>query len=151
VIAALKVMWKRAPLQIEVSCEPDLEMNSFPGPLGQVVSNLVQNAVIHGVGEGQQGLVTVTAASEGPEAIRLSVADDGAGIPAENREKVFDPFFTTRRGQGGSGLGLHIVHNLVTQKLGGNIEMTANSPRGSCFIVRIPRSAPTSPPASVET
>jgi signal transduction histidine kinase len=146
VIAALKLMWKRTPVRIEVSCEPGLELDSFPGALGQVVTNLVQNAVVHGVGEGQEGLVLLTGAIDSEEIIRLSVVDDGAGIPAENRERIFDPFFTTRRGQGGSGLGLHIVHNLVTQKLGGTIEMTTNSPKGSCFTVLLPRSAPTVPP-----
>ncbi len=95
------------------------------------------NSLIHAYEPGAEGMLTVdVAASNGT--MRLEYADDGKGIPEENLPRVFDPFFTTRRGEGGSGLGLHIVHNLVTQRLRGRIEVQSSVGRGTRFVIEVP-------------
>ena len=119
----------------------DIEFDSYPGALGQVVSNLVENALIHAFAGREHGQVTIAARPAG-DRVRLTVADDGAGIPAENLGRVFDPFFTTRLGQGGSGLGLHIVHNLVTGLLGGRVAVDSAPGQGAVFTLHLPPVAP---------
>lgn len=135
-------MLKRARCQVRVEIAPDIELDSFPGALGQVVSNMVENAAKHAFDE-DGGVVTVSARRpEGGTVVVVAVADDGKGIPAEMQEHVFEPFFTTRLGQGGSGLGLHISHNLVYQALGGSIALVSQPGRGALFEITIPLAAP---------
>ena len=121
---------------------PGLLLDSYPGPLGQVLINLVNNAVVHAFEGGATGSVHIGAASLGPERVQLWVADDGRGIAPEHLRQVFDPFFTTRLGQGGSGLGLHIVYTLVTGLLGGRIDVHSLPGQGARFLVELPRMAP---------
>jgi DNA-binding response OmpR family regulator len=124
----------------EVHVAPCIEMASFPGALCQIISHLVFNALLHGFGDGRSGAIRVTGASDG-EQITLTFCDDGAGIAPADLGRIFDPFFTTRMGQGSSGLGLHIVHNLVTNVLGGTIEAHSGS-GDTCFVLRCPCNAP---------
>jgi signal transduction histidine kinase len=113
IVLTLQPTLKHTPYQVMTDVSAGLVLDSYPGPLGQVLSNLVQNAVVHAFGDRPEGRIDITAQAAG-DAFVLTVADDGEGIAPEHLEKVFDPFFTTRLGQGGSGLGLHIVHNVVT-------------------------------------
>ena len=120
-------------------------LDSYPGPLSQIVTNLVNNAVLHGFEGRDNGSIHI--ASEpcrinGKEGVKLSLRDDGKGIPADNQKKIFDPFFTTKLGKGGNGLGMHIVHNLVTGALGGDIELVSEVGVGTEFIISIPYVAP---------
>ncbi|MCW5611736.1 MAG: PAS domain S-box protein [Rubrivivax sp.] len=124
-----------------------LVMDSFPGPLGQVLINLVNNAVLHAYPGGSGGKVTISGGPRGEGQVWLRVADEGRGIPAEHLGKIFDPFFTTRLGQGGSGLGLHITFALVTGVLGGTIGVGSPPGGGAHFDIVIPRLAPPSGPA----
>lgn len=128
-------------LETQVATVPALD--SYPGPLGQVLLNLVANAQIHGIGEGNAGTITIAAREAGRDTVEISVRDGGKGIPAHLRERVFEPFFTTRLGQGGSGLGLSIVHNIVTRLLGGTIQVDSEPGRGTTMTIRIPLRAPT--------
>jgi len=121
---------------------PDLAMDSYPGPLGQVLSNLVENCVRHAFEGRSGGAIGITArASANGETISIAIADNGAGIAAGDLARIYDPFFTTRLGSGGSGLGLHVAHNIVTGVLGGHIE-AASSAAGTTFTLHLPVLAP---------
>lgn len=120
----------------------DIRLQSYAGPLGQVLTNLINNALIHGLQDNSQGQITVTAEIQREGWIQLAVHDNGRGIAPENLARVFDPFFTTRLGQGGSGLGLNIVYNIVSQTLGGNIRVESVLGHGARFIIELPVSAP---------
>ena len=131
--------------QITTDIPDDVVLDSYPGPLSQIVTNLVNNAVLHGFEGRDNGSIHI--ASEpcrinGKEGVKLSLRDDGKGVPADNQKKIFDPFFTTKLGKGGNGLGMHIVHNLVTGALGGDIELVSEVGVGTEFIISIPYVAP---------
>lgn len=130
------------PHIVRLEIPPELEMDGFPGPLGQVIINLINNAVMHAFEDGSKGTIMVTARVDGPDYIVLTFQDDGVGIAAENMDRIFDPFFTTRLGQGGSGLGLHICFSLVNGLLGGSISAASTPFTGACFTLRLPRNAP---------
>jgi len=121
---------------------PDIVMDSFPGPLGQVLTNLINNALLHAFDGREHGTVTIRATLDDPQRIQLLIADDGVGIPQAHLARVFDPFFTTKLGQGGSGLGLNIVYNLVTKTLGGTIHVASTEGQGASFRMILPRKAP---------
>lgn len=134
---------RKTPFEVRTDVPGDLEFDSYPGALGQVVSNLVDNAVVHGLDGRRSGLVALRAFREGDgDTIVLEVSDDGAGIAPEHQPRVFDPFFTTRLGRGGSGLGLHIAHNLVTGVLGGRIGVASQPGGGTTFTLALPIRAP---------
>jgi len=133
----------------QVDIPADLEMDSYPGPLGQVLSNLVKNSILHGFENRRGGHIRISAnlirdGSERSElpCLRLSYSDDGRGIAAEHLERVFDPFFTTKLGQGGSGLGMSISYNLVHSVLGGEINVQSDKGAGVLFNLELPLSAP---------
>ena len=117
---------------------PKLMMDSYPGPLGQVLTNLINNAFIHAFEGDFRGTVTISARLLDDASVEIWVRDNGKGIPDANLSRIFDPFFTTRLGQGGSGLGLNIVYNLVTGILGGNIVVESELGIGSGFKISLP-------------
>lgn len=141
VALTLQPQFKKTPHRVAVEVPTGLAMDSYPGPLGQVVTNLVSNALVHGFEDTAAGVVRITAEPRGQEVI-LTVADNGRGIPEAHQAKVFDPFFTTRMGQGGSGLGLHIVYSLVTRVLGGRLYLASQPGEGTTVSVHLPRVAP---------
>ncbi len=141
VLGTLQPRIRKTPHQVIVEVPDGLQMDSYPGPLGQVITNLVLNAIIHGL-QDDAGVVRVIARAVGDTDIELQVCDNGVGIPAENLPRIFDPFFTTKLGEGGSGLGLHIVYSLVQRSLGGQIGVDSKVGQGAQFFVRLPRSAP---------
>ncbi|MES2885376.1 MAG: ATP-binding protein [Pseudomonadota bacterium] len=138
VASNLKPELRKGGHRIEVHCPDTLMVDSYPGALAQVVTNLVTNSLIHGYDHDQPGQIRIEAEVCDGE-VSLHYRDDGRGIPPEHRAKVFDPFFTTRRGAGGSGLGLHIVYNLVTQLLRGSIRL-GEEIGGASFLIRFPAS-----------
>jgi two-component system NtrC family sensor kinase len=132
---------KKAHVHVEVSCADGIEMDSYPGLLAQVLTNLTMNAITHAFAPEQQGhIVLKVLCVDG--VVSMLFSDDGRGIAAEHLGRIFDPFFTTRRGQGGTGLGLHIVFNIVTKQLGGTIVVRNGEPRGACFDMAVPRVTP---------
>jgi len=133
---------RRSPARLEVDIAPGIRCDSFPGPLGQVFINLVQNALIHAFEGRTQGCIRIEARPAAPGFILIRVSDDGNGIPPQDLGRIFDPFFTTRLGQGGSGLGLHIVYNLVTGLLGGSISVQSTPGQGTVFEITLPLVAP---------
>ncbi len=123
--------------QVEVKGDRTLTLNSYPGAFSQIVTNLVMNSLLHAYEPEASGHMTLSF-SQTQNALRFEYADDGCGIPPEHLSKIFEPFFTTKRGQGGSGLGLHIVYNLVTQKLGGTIRCQSQLGAGTKFAIELP-------------
>lgn len=142
VLLTIHPMFKQSKVDIEVQVAERVQLDSFPGPLGQILTNLVSNAHLHAFDKGQAGRLSISGVVE-QDWLILTVADNGKGIQPEHLNKVFDPFFTTKLGQGGSGLGLHIVHNLVTGILGGQIRVYSGAQRGTQFVLHIPLVAPT--------
>jgi PAS domain S-box-containing protein len=138
---------KRANCTVEWQVAQGLQMDSYPGPLGQVLMNLINNSLLHAF-EGQaSGMVRISSAPAGEEAVRITVADDGVGIPPQDQPHIFDPFFTTKMAKGGSGLGLNIVYNVVSSVLGGRISVDSEPGEGSRFELLLPRIAPVLEPA----
>lgn len=123
------------PLRVVIEAPQRIVVLTSPGALYQIVSNLVLNAVQHAYPAGQAGTLTIRLSQAGGE-VGIDVCDDGRGMDEQERTRVFEPFFTTRRSQGGSGLGLHIVYNLVTQVLGGRITCDSRSGAGTRFTLR---------------
>ncbi|MEV4782847.1 ATP-binding protein [Burkholderia sp. LMU1-1-1.1] len=132
-------------LTLEEDIDHMLEMDSYPGPLSQALHNLIENSIVHGF-DGRKGdnrgTITLSARDGGNGEIVIEVGDTGAGIPAANLPRIYDPFFTTRLGSGGSGLGLYITHNIVTGVLGGRIDVTSTEGEGARFTLRLPKVAP---------
>lgn len=127
-------------VHFELACEAPLMIDSYPGAISQVIGNLVQNSLVHAFNDGEIASIRIAAEALPDGRIELRVTDKGRGIAADDLSRVFEPFYTTKRGRGGAGLGLHLVYTLVTARLGGQIEIHS-SPAGTQVIVRIPRTA----------
>lgn len=134
--------FKHSPYELKVETEVGIEVDSYPGALGQVVTNLVENALVHAFEGRAGGTISLTARRIDDFAAEIVCADDGAGIPTEVRPRIFDPFFTTKLGKGGSGLGLSIVLNLVRDLLGGEMAVQSDPGSGARFIITLPLKAP---------
>lgn len=142
ILATLRPGLKTQPWVLRAEVPREVRMDSFPGPLGQVLTNLVQNALVHGFEGREEGVVQVSASEDG-DAVRIVVADDGIGMAPGTLAQIFHPFFTTRLGRGGSGLGLSICHRIVARVLGGELSAQSRPGEGSRFEIRLPRVAPT--------
>jgi signal transduction histidine kinase len=116
----------------------DIMLDSYPGAYGQVLTNLIFNAVTHGFAGGLDGHVLIKARHLDPGQVEITFSDDGGGIPEEVQRHVFDPFFTTGRAQGRTGLGLYIVRNLVTDQLGGRISLVSAPGKGTIICMTLP-------------
>jgi signal transduction histidine kinase len=117
-------------------------MNSYPGPYGQVLTNLFLNSLAHAFPDGEGGAVDISVRGVNQENVEILFSDNGCGMSPDVRRKAFDPFFTTRRDQGGTGLGLHIVYNIVTNRLGGRLDLDSGSGEGTRIHIILPRIAP---------
>jgi signal transduction histidine kinase len=142
VLRTLQPQFRNSALRIQLEAADDLGMDGYPGAISQILTNLVLNAQAHAFEGRDGGCVRISAEADGETGVRLVVADDGRGIPAEVLPRIFDPFFTTRFGQGGSGLGLHIVWVLATDRLGGQIHVESTVGSGTRFVLHLPRTAP---------
>lgn len=129
VLLSLRPNLKKTQHQISVNCEPELELDSKPGPINQILINLIMNSLIHAFEHIEQGEIQITVSVENNNC-KLLYADNGAGVPESIKKRIFDPFVTTKRGEGGSGLGLHLVYNLVTQALNGKIQLQSTLGQG---------------------
>ncbi|MBN8505236.1 MAG: hypothetical protein J0L58_12250 [Burkholderiales bacterium] len=141
IVTVLTPSLRRSGASVVLNIEEGLMLSSYPGPLGQVLSNLIENAVVHGLGN-QAGEVRVQAHREGLGQVRIEVQDDGEGMSPEVIQRIYEPFFTTRRGRGGTGLGLTITHNLVTGLLQGQLDVTSHPGGGTVFGVVLPTDLP---------
>lgn len=132
IFKSLKMQFKKKVINFDVSCPDDLSLSTYPGAYSQVFTNLIMNSFIHGFELVESGHIKIKF-EETSEGIRCLYSDDGCGISQENISKIFDPFFTTKRGSGGSGLGLHIVYNVVSNRLGGKIKYKDDKQSGTTF------------------
>ncbi|MCA8908760.1 MAG: sensor histidine kinase [Rhodospirillaceae bacterium] len=141
VAASIQFTVKHRQAKLSVDAASGATLDSFPGPLSQVVINLVTNAFTHGFPDDEPGTVSVGARMAGGKAV-VTVTDTGCGIPPSAQDKIFDPFYSTRLGAGGAGLGLSIVHGIVTDVLGGTIHVESAPGRATVFTLNIPTKAP---------
>jgi signal transduction histidine kinase len=142
IVSSLRPGMRRAQVELKVDVPAGITLDSYPGAYGQVLTNLVLNAVGHGFAGRPRGTIRIEARAAGPLQAEIVFADDGAGMSEEVQRRAFEPFFTTRRSQGGTGLGLHIVYNIVTRRLGGRIALSSAPNRGTTFRITLPLVAP---------
>ncbi|HEY5129216.1 MAG TPA: PAS domain S-box protein [Bradyrhizobium sp.] len=142
VVMSLRPGLRKHNLTLTVDCQPNLTMNSYPGPYGQVLTNLFLNSVAHAFPDGKQGAVDIQVRESGKDNVEIIFSDNGCGMSLDVRRRAFDPFFTTRRDQGGTGLGLHIVYSIVTNRLGGRLDLDSEPGGGTRIQIILPRVAP---------
>ena len=130
-------------LTLRVECDQDLIVYSHPGSYGQVLTNLFLNSVTHGFPDGVNGTIQIHAHKSASDKVEITVSDDGTGMSDEVKKQAFDPFFTTRRDLGCTGLGLHIVHSIVTNSLYGRLSLDSAVGKGTTVRLILPREMPT--------
>ena len=136
VLLSLRPRLKKTKHIVEVNCDADINLNSFPGAFSQIFTNFIMNSLLHGFKEIEIGSIYIDAYRDNQK-LYIRYRDNGVGINKDNLDKIFEPFYTTMRGQGGSGLGMHLVFNLVTQKLGGKISVVSTLGEGVEFCVEL--------------
>lgn len=141
-VSTLRPQLKHTSHRMEVHADPGIVMESYPGPLEQIVANLVSNSLQHGFDGVREGCIRIAARLADTDHVLLTYSDNGTGMSEEVARRAFDPFFTTRLGSGGSGLGLYITYNLTTAVLGGTIRLHSTPGRGVRLELRLPRIAP---------
>lgn len=149
VLHTTKPVFKSANHHIEVDIPAHVQMDSFPGPLEQIFTNFLTNSVHHGFDNRDDGTIRIVAAMD-THSVRILYTDNGCGIPAANLPHIFEPFYTTKLGRGGSGLGLYIVYNLVTSLLGGSIAVSSPPGVGTQIELVLPLVAPRNAAASTD-
>lgn len=142
VMATLHPRLKKTTHRIVIVVDGEITLDSYPGPFGQIITNLVENAFVHAFDGLDNRTMRIAARQRGTTTVEIEVSDDGCGMSAEVRERVFDPFFTTRLGRGGSGLGMNIVYNIVTGILGGKIALQSAPRVGTTYLLTLPLTAP---------
>lgn len=138
ILQSLHPELKKTSIKTILNSPDDMEIYNTPGVFYQIITNLVMNSLIHAFDPSAQGSITITLDYTDENNIQLCYTDNGKGISKENLKKVFEPFFSTNRHGGGSGLGMHIVYNLVTQKLGGTIQCRSEPGKGIEFLIIFP-------------
>ena len=141
VCLSLRPILKNTGHRLEISCPDDLALNSYPGALSQIVTNFITNSLIHAYDGDEVGTLLFEIGLQGDNVL-LRYSDDGKGMAEDQVSHAFDPFFTTNREKGGSGLGLHIVYNIVTQKLLGTITCESRPGKGTSFVLLFPAVIP---------
>lgn len=137
VINSLTPKLKQTSCEIVIDCPEDLQIDSYPGELAQIITNFVVNSLMHAFNPGDKGIMTIMI-ERNADSLSLRFSDNGKGIPQENLDKIFNPFFTTNRAGGGTGLGLHILYNLITQTFKGTISCESVVGQGTTFSITIP-------------
>jgi Na+/proline symporter/C4-dicarboxylate-specific signal transduction histidine kinase len=137
VLRSLQPKVKQSNIKVELNCPQDIVIFSYPGAIAQITNNLVINSLLHAFEPKQAGKITISAQQQ-KNTIMLLYSDDGCSLDKESKAHLFDPFYTTRRDKGGTGLGAHIVYNLVTQRLKGSIELITKQKNGKSFKIIIP-------------
>lgn len=139
VLISLQPKLKKTKHKVCVVGTEGIQIVSDPGAISQIITNLIMNSLIHAYDEDSAGQMSISVSLLYSDLI-IKYTDDGKGMPDEISEQIFNPFFTTNRGGGGTGLGMHIVYNLVTQSLGGTIKCESKFGEGTIFIIQIPMS-----------
>lgn len=140
VLLSLRPSIKKETISIQLHCPDDLSIHGYPGALSQIITNLLMNSLNHAYdNQSRQGIISIQVKLLEKQLIELTYSDDGKGISEPLQHKIFEPFFTTQRANGGSGLGLHIVYNIVHQTLKGTLRMNSIENQGTTFIVSFPQ------------
>ncbi|QFU22177.1 HAMP domain-containing protein [Shewanella eurypsychrophilus] len=139
-VLSLNNKLKQKSIKIDIDIDEQLRIDSEPGPFAQVISNFVMNSVIHGFEGLNTGVILIHASLTETE-LTIAYSDDGKGMSNENVKKVYEPFFTTKMGSGGSGLGMHVVYNIITQRFNGQINCKSTLGEGVSYNIIIPISA----------
>jgi signal transduction histidine kinase len=142
VMLAMRPALKRTAFEVSVDVPPDLDMDSYPGPLTQILINFMNNALLHAFEGRDEGRMTLAIRAAPGERVEIVFSDNGCGMSAEVVTHVFDPFFTTKLGHGGSGLGMHMAFNSVTKILGGTIDVDSAPGQGTRWKLSLPRVGP---------
>lgn len=137
VLLSLTPNLKKTRIAINIDCPDDLEIYNYAGGFSHILTNLILNSVMHAFGEDKKGCISINI-HKYDNIMNFIYSDDGNGIEKDNINKIFDPFYTTKRGSGGTGLGLNIVYNIVTQQYGGSIRCESVPGNGTTFIIKIP-------------
>lgn len=137
ILLSLRPQYKKTSHKIHVSCASDIEITSYPGAYSQILNNMIMNSLIHGFNDMENGEIQIEI-TQGKDQIIFEYKDNGQGMNESQKEKIFDPFFTTMRGKGGTGLGMSIVFNLVTQTLQGQVDLNSEPGKGVTFIMTLP-------------
>ena len=138
VLHTLYPRYKHTNIEVSHECPHDISIYTFPGALFQIISNLVINSLVHGFKEKEAGMIKLQVTDENSY-YTIDYTDNGDGISNEVADRIFEPFFTTKREEGGSGLGMHIVYNLVVQKLAGSIKYIPEDISGIHLQLRLPK------------
>ena len=141
IVASLRPVLKKSAIQLSVDVPEGLLIDGYPGAYGQILTNLFLNAANHAFADGRSGTISISARPRGGGDVEIISADRGAGMPPAGRRRGSAPFFPPRRNEGGTGLGLHIVYNLVTQQLGGRMMLESRLGQGTTFRIIMPRVA----------
>lgn len=142
IVATLHRTISKAGHTLEIDIAESIVLDGYPGPYGQVLTNFINNALLHAFEGRRGGTMRLRAHVLPPGLVEIAFSDDGVGISPENLNRIFDPFFTTKMGQGGSGLGMSISYNIVTSLFGGSLSVDSTPGQGTCFSLRIPLVAP---------
>jgi signal transduction histidine kinase len=145
ILMSLRPGLRKRNVAVNVECQADLTMRSYPGSYGQALTNLFLNSVMHGFPDGEPGTVDIKVRGGRKGEVEVLFCDDGRGMDSNVRLQAFNPFFTTRRDLGCTGLGLHIVHNIVTNRLGGRISLDSEPGNGTKIQLILPQVAPAGP------
>jgi signal transduction histidine kinase len=137
-LATYAAQLKRACCEVKVDVPAGLQFDSYPGSLSQVLSNLIGNSLLHGFDGRDSGVITISARREGADVVVVKFSDNGIGMNDLVLRKIFDPFFTTKMGQGGSGLGMNIVYNIVSGVLRGTIRVESAPAGGTSVLLVLP-------------
>jgi len=138
ILLSLKSKTKKTKIDIFLECDANIILHSYPGYLSQILTNLINNSILHGFKKNEEGEIRIRIV-DFKECIEIIYSDNGVGIPTELREKIFDKYFTTKKGSGGTGLGLHIIKEIVVDKLNGNIRINTKKEKGTKFLIKIPK------------
>lgn len=138
ILISLQPELKQTRIRIELDCPEDLVLNSYPGDYSQIFTNLILNSVAHGFNQGADAGAIAIRVTKADNQVVIRYSDTGKGIPPEVMPRIFDPFFTTNRQSGRSGLGMHIIYNIVTQRFKGAISCEAAAEKGALFIIKAP-------------
>ncbi len=138
IIYSLNYLIKQTRLKVTIQCDEEIELNSYPGAYSQILTNLITNSIRHAFEKQEEGLISINVQINPNNHLEITYKDNGKGISKENLSKIFDPFFTTNREDGGTGLGLNIVYNIVMSTLKGTIECNSIENEGVTFIIILP-------------
>lgn len=140
ILLSLKSKTKKTKIEISLQCNDDIKLHTYPNFIFQILTNFINNSILHGFGKNEKGNIDIVVNDLGNE-IELIYIDNGKGIPEELQKNIFDEYFTTKRGSGGTGLGLFIIKKIVNEKLLGQIDMDTNIKQGVKFSIKIPKKA----------